>query len=254
MRDAPRRRLLGILLALPIFGKSWSRGLLDEPSERPPKIASADLALGVVRMINTLEAWHKIRFKHYASQNELRGSGLLAKLLKAPRADEAGIGPDLYSEMNWDSEEILYGWHLQLHVSNSRDAYLLSMRGSTSAGYKTFASDEVGIIYRGVVPQDTVWPEGSYVPLSEVTTGLVPLGTLAQADGPWAHVSALLKRVSFLTMALPQGEFCLDCPCSGTCSGSGQCGCANCGCESCTWCCYAFCSNCRLEHGTCACC
>lgn len=144
--DALRRKILTGLAILPFSGKLIAKNLTTGTLHRTgSEVAPPEMALNSVRFFNTMEAWHKLKFKTYVSKPELQDWEVLQKTLNHLPKIRGGAQGGLPSLVNVDAEDLLPGWRLRLHVSPQRDDYLITM-GSEEM---IIASGDPGIIYYG---------------------------------------------------------------------------------------------------------
>lgn len=223
MDTATRRTLLKRLLSLPIVGSIAKLNVFA--MESPAATASEEeerkrqfLAVRILRLINTAEAWHFGSLRQYADLETLRKSDALAQLLKSEKAEEKGIGRSLYSTLRFDTDDITSGWAFSLRVGERGSSYEATMTDTTEKGMDSFKTDHTGII------------RGSKEPLESVSFW-------QQAT---QRASSFLKSIALGPLATPQigcccygGNCCCYCPhCISHCFFS----CYNCGCGNCPWC------------------
>jgi hypothetical protein len=241
MHNPLRRRILSWLLVLPFSGR-----LIVKASEIADDIASPELALNAVRFFNTMEAWHKLKFKTHVSKSQLLEWEVLQNMLNKLPDKESNRTEGLRSKMNVEAENLLPGWYFKLHLSPKSNDYLIIMRSDEMV----LASDAAGVIYHGSTMPESSFPQ-SYVPLREVLSlRLEPLtGAGIVKRTTKSRAASIMRRVAFMNVSASSAPTGCGCNCSGTAQGA----CWNSGFESCPWCCCAYCDNCCLnsEGGGC---
>lgn len=234
----PRRSVLRALMVLPF--QDLYRLIPSGEADIHP-----GLAVDLVRLINTVERGHKIKFGTYAGTDELTGSEILRRMARGQEVKNSSL--DASSKARMEAHGSVPGWRLRLHLPTGRGAYLATLRTAVGAEFNALATDESGVIYRGRIRPEARWPD-SYAPIAHVREGLLPLGTPLPTEGVRSHLASLLRRAAFLSISFPQHG------CAGTCTSSGQCFCYNYGCGDCPWCCYGYCSDCAMHEPCCSCC
>ncbi len=102
------------------------------------------LAVDIVRIINTAESYYRTQHNRYATIDELRKSGAFPKSntnSKAAQALAAAVGPDIG------------GFYLRLYTAPDGSQYLLSLRDEKDDAMWSVFSTERGLIYTGTVIQ-----------------------------------------------------------------------------------------------------
>jgi hypothetical protein len=176
------------------------------------------VAVRILRLINTAEAWHFGSFNQYTDLENLQKSDALTRLLESEKAEEKGIGRSLYSTLCFDSDEIIAGWTLKLKVGDNGGSYALSLTDISGKSKVTFTSDNKGIIRGGKEPVESIstWQQTSRRAVSFFKT--IALGPLAAPQ---------------IGCCCFGGSCCCYCPhCISHCFFN----CYNCGCGSCVWC------------------
>ncbi len=185
---------------LPFSSKVIAETALQPHLTLNQKNVPVEDALTIVRMFNTLEAWHKLRNETYESKLKLWEWAELGKQFNTKNAklhEKAKKWKDLYDQIDIQSDNILPGWRFSLRLSRSRDAYLLSLRSIDTM----FVTDESGIIYQGNSLADAKFPE-TYIPLQKILSpSFSPISR--EIDQPKtfrSKAASLIKRAAFATM------------------------------------------------------
>ncbi len=257
-----RRRILGWLAAIAFSEKLSVEAVLPhshgDDQEVIPTLASPNVALGLVRIINTLEVEYKVRTSYYGTTRDLDESGLLTKVFETIRTRNQATRMDAYPEVNTEGKEILPGWSLDLFMPPERDKYLLTIRPRPESGYDAFGTDQQGVIYRGKPLATAVWPD-TFTPASELAViDLQPLQpNRGRQQTTWSRLGSVVRGVAFFSVATEQTpDICSCCSCpSNCCRSSPDIGCCNSGFGGgCAWCCCSStCSNCNLSCNYCCC-
>lgn len=154
----------GILLGAWLF----TFGTIATQKEIPPP-ADYDLALALVRHINSSEMYFFLKDHHHVKSDEALKYVLTHKT-KPGSLDEA-----LMKQIQV-SDEPIAGWHLDLALTNTVDpkgefptGYRLILKGPRSS----LISDETGVIYATPI---TNLPAASELPSASQAPGAVPYG------------------------------------------------------------------------------
>ena len=111
MYDPLRRRVLKWGMSLPFAGQLFGRavpGSREVPGGFPARRSFDTSAVNFIRVLNTAEAWHKIKFGSYASRDQLLDSGILSDALSASLWRKPDLLGDLpQGQINWT----LRGWN-----------------------------------------------------------------------------------------------------------------------------------------------
>lgn len=228
-----RRTLVKQFLNLPIvasifkFSSFQSKPLPDSETRRRQ---AEFLAVSIVRLINTAQAWHFESFGHYTDLETLRNSEAMSKLLRSERAEKHGIGRSLHSKLRFDMPEIVPGWKLKFTLGENQNSYAATLSDISGEKMGSFTSDDSGII-------------SASDPLAIMNA--------KQTQTPRRRLMSLVGSIIFGPLAVPQSSctcpygFCTECFlfCDEYCCPSQSCrkiffsGCFSCGCVSCIWCC-----------------
>lgn len=102
------------------------------------------LAVDIVRIINTAEQYYRTQHDRFATIDELRKSGAFPKSesnSQAAQALAAAVGPDIG------------GFYLRLFTSPDGSQYVLSLHDQKDQAMWSVFSNEKGLIYTGTVTQ-----------------------------------------------------------------------------------------------------
>lgn len=125
-------------------------GLLTVPagaqnvSATPDQQQNRQLAVDIVRIINTAEQYYRTQHDRFATLDELRKSGAFPKSennSQAAQALAAGVGPDIG------------GFYLRLFTASDGSQYVLSLHDQKDRAMWSVFSNEKGLIYTGTVIQ-----------------------------------------------------------------------------------------------------
>jgi hypothetical protein len=237
-----RRSAVQALLSMPIVGRAISAFQLSPGAEQ----GGRDLAVQVMRMVNTAEQWHQSEFGGYVGIHDLIESPALARLRGDEVAEKAGIGASLLSRVSLEGPEVLPGWGLGVWLrpdaaeKKDTNGYVAAVWESSGENGHGFASDDSGRIYEGSAAWGSVY-HAQPRSVQDLLPRATPLGG-GPAGGPVRRaLGGLLKQAMFLTVAFQPATLfcccpclpaqCYQCPATCGCCGSGY----NCGCGSCVW-------------------
>jgi hypothetical protein len=246
MTATQRRTWIKRIVSLPaiaVFGK-LNLFAKETPSAGGGNVGegyeSISRAVRILRLINTAENWHKSENGNYLNIPDLAKSEAISKLESNSKAEEMGIGATLISEIEFEAKEIAPGWHLEIALSKNGLAYTARLTRTKQDGFRSFATDQDGIIYEGN------HAAGLSVSLSqsratEVLEDSRALGTHPQVSR--GRISRLAWSLAFAAFPAPTGG-CFGpgyppCSCGGQCAtacSGGATNCFNCGCIGCVWC------------------
>jgi hypothetical protein len=246
MASVSRRTVVQLLAAFPGVARAIS-AFQQSPGAG---LGGRDLAVQVLRMVNTAEQWHHTEFGSYVDIENLMESPALARLRADGVAEGFGIGASLLSQVSLEGTEVLPGWRLDVWLrpeaaqekdSNGYVAAVWDVSGENGYG---LASDDSGRIYEGSAASGS-----SYLGEPRTVQDLLPHGAPlcgGPAGGPVRRaLGGLLEEAAFLTLGVQPATIqcccpcgppgCVNCPVScSCCSGAGTGG-YNCGCGSCAW-------------------
>jgi len=244
-----RRTVLQMLAGIPLLG----RGISAFQSLPEDEVDRRNLAVQVLRMVNTAELWHKLEFGSYVDLTQLMTSPALKKLRSDPKAERANMGATLLSEVFLDAPEVFPGWELCLWprtldaADGGGNAYTAVVRETSGESRYAFASDDSGRIYEGSAAWGSVYysePRN----VQDLLHSAMPMGSGPEGAPPMRRALGwLMKQAAFLNVATlgllcccPCGPtLCAWCDTSCSCSSSGFGNCFNCGCGECPWICCA---------------
>jgi hypothetical protein len=211
-------------------------------------------AINTIRLLNTAERRHFVKFGRYAVLGTLAQSAPVNAFLDSQNAASKGIGRNAFNSLRLDRQEITPGWKLSFSLSPEQDRYTLLLSDATKGGSFGFSSDEAGIIWEGKVTGvsggEGAWQSGR---------SLIQGHPIGQKPAPVkrSRIAALFQTIA-ASVIVPvhathcggTGECCCDlvcchtapCACVGTCQTQhpgGEIECDNCGCACCPWCCRA---------------
>lgn len=230
-----RRTLIRSLLSLPLVGAVARLNLfgsalpiaLEYDQDRFEK---KDLAIKILRLINTAERWHLCKFGRFASLKRLQELEAAVQFLN----DTFEGGGSLFSSLRFDRSQFATGWDSRFRLLANDSGYIVALN-SAESGLGAFATDARGLIYQGglklAADFDSEWPAARSILVDGSTIDF--RGTAPQRFGAFFRTIAL--------GAAPQ-LFCCGgcCRCDLCCKGGGgkdctSC-CKNCGCQNCSWC------------------
>lgn len=128
--------LLAIAIAVPALAQNVSPPTSQQQSRQ--------LAVDIVRIINTAEQYYRTQHDRFATLEELRRTGAFPKSennSQAAQALAAAVGPDVG------------GFYLRLFTSVDGSQYVLSLEDQKDPAMWSVFSNEKGLIYTGSVIQ-----------------------------------------------------------------------------------------------------
>jgi hypothetical protein len=235
-RRSALKQLAGLpflkLTGLSLFGKSMastgnSGGMAQLSFE----------AVSIVRLVNTVQLWHRLEHGQYASWTELPTTDAFQRIRGDARLEAAGMGGTLASSLAFDAPEVRPGWAAKLVIDNDPSAYSFILKNVSEKGGPSFATDEKGIILTGK-PLDSDLQEAACA-AAELLDGAQP----AIPTAPQGTTGRLKLFAQKLVSPDECREPCTNppCLCCGACQ-EGPIGrqCSNCGCPACAWCCIPY--------------
>lgn len=126
----------GLLMVVPAGAQSASAS--------PDQQQNRQLAVDIVRIINTAEQYYRTQHDRFATIDELRKSGAFPKSdtnSQAAQALAAAVGPDVG------------GFYLRLFTAPNGSQYVLSLHDQKDRAMWSVFSNEKGLIYTGTVIQ-----------------------------------------------------------------------------------------------------
>lgn len=233
-----RRSLVKTILSWPIVAavaKSQLFGSVPGSAQVQSEIFEKRyLAVRILRFLNTVERWHFDPTGQYAELSELQGSEALRRMLDSPETENRGIGRSLYSQLDFERQDIAPGLGLHFKLSKSKKDYLAVVHDTSARGLGAFSTDAAAIIYEG--KSLNMGQFGTQWKSVEVLSGARAIGS--PNEGSPQRAGSLLKSLAFGPVFFQDvqcGGFSC-CSCNG-CNGGWVSGCTNCGCSSCVWCC-----------------
>jgi hypothetical protein len=243
-----RRALLGRLLALPAAVTAMTKASFGQVTNAPiqdPNYEHKFLAVNVLRLINTAEAWHNRDNGFYADMNQLVASSVIEQIRARLKSNE-NLGDSLQSHVRFLEKEIVPGWALAFKVSDDRKGYVADLTDVSGKVRCNFSSNERGVIYQNLPLDSLATPTG----VQASTEREKPVSWEATLNSPKSFGSSFrnaLKGIVPLPFLICLCKVCTDfpvccSPCCNSCStvcgiGFGCACCVNAGCQSCPWCC-----------------
>jgi hypothetical protein len=112
-----RRSVLQAMMSLPTT--SYLARVLG--LEAPPDTDTGpQLAVRILRFVNTAEHWHKSEFGRYAGRSELLNSPAVGRLKTDGKAAVVGLEPSLVSLIPADYDRPIQGWQFQLELTGGQ--------------------------------------------------------------------------------------------------------------------------------------
>lgn len=251
MSAVDRRTLLSKALKLPLLATILGKRALAAAASAVPDPAQKDiyefkfLAVRILRVINTAQAWHKHNNGSYAEIAALFESQTMADL-RSKFHTIVEFTDSFHSNLHYADAEIVPGWELKLQLTDSGDGYIARMIDVSGATQTAFSTDQLGVIYEGqtleTAGSPASLPANAQLAINSpqvINSGPRPLSTKIR--------SLLLSIAMIPTPECPCYGLCWQYPCCCPlcCGGNQYCAlgycvcCLNCGCSPFVWCCVS---------------
>ena len=140
-------RFLGLLFAMTLAaGSAQAQQCLHGPDEIAAQKERKQLALGVVRFINTAQMVYYAKFSRFATWSELATSPILDEARAACGPNSLSVKASRVMSFSAESE-ILPGFEFRLATNG--ETYWLLLRDKTDPCLFSLYSDQEGVIYYG---------------------------------------------------------------------------------------------------------
>ncbi len=245
--ESRRRSILKGFLAVPLVSTFKRLNAFGEPGDsssvdiNDPVYQQKFLAVRILRLVNTAEAWFKKEYGHYADLDQLNSSTTMKKFLESDKAETRGIGRTLHTQLQFNQDEIVPGWMLAHTIRQDLMGYVSLATPMDTKSFPSYSTDHKGIIFEGQALAGYTSPSLIVAANQALESGTpIKAGASASPD----RLKSILKSLAFaphwicICRACTQYPCCCDpcCACAQDCTACFL-ACMNCGCESCAWCC-----------------